>query len=609
MTWNYSVEMPAMKLARWNKLVAACLLAGLCLALAACGRAGELVDEGPNSKLSNEELLAEAIDNMKQVESYQVVFRGGMPGDYIKMSQSMVITAEIQPTPRGTRFWIRDEAGQAPNAGPNPDSLDLTGGAGVDVLLTEKETYHSYDGGKTWTTWGVDTPEGYLFVMFVPVWTVQEGPNGPGTMGEELVRGLTFKDGTPRLEVVDGVITRHMVAERQPSGSQDDEGSYMGLTPLPTGTIHLWASTDVTPTIRQMRVEGSTVLRKNRVYSVRDVAISPDGKTLAAAHDDGRVQLWDIQGGGAPRKLKGKPLSLTSLAFSPDGKTLAVGTHTGGGPAEVRLYDMSKPDADPVSIFVPGSVSSVAFRLDGRMLGAGASDGIYLWDLPYERGESAFLQHPVNDVVNAIAFSPDGNRVASGNLSAGVRVYDLRDLEAEPLVLEHEHVDDVAFSADGYLLASIGIAAGAKGSPVKIWDLRQAPPTAVMLPRDQAQGRCIAFSPDNRWLATADQNGGVNLWEVSQITSPDARPLELGGEVWGDPLAFSPDSARLASGNTEGEVRLWDLRELPRSASTVLKEDEQPTDTPFTLLWKWSRFNEDFGKVEPPPPDTVKKPY
>lgn len=597
-----------MKSARWNKLVTTCLLAGLSLALAACGQEVELVDEGPNAKQSNDELVSAAVENMGHLESYQVVFRGGVPGDYIKMSQSMVITAEIQPTPRGNRFRIRDEAEQAPNAGPNPDSLDLTGGTGVDVLSTEKASYHSYDGGKTWHTWGADTPEGYLIAMFIPVWNVQEGSDGPSSIGEKLVRGLTFKDGTPRLEVLDGVITRHIVAEREPSGSQDVEGDYVGLTPVPAGTVHLWVSTDAAPTIRQMRVEGSTTVLKNRVYNVKDVAISPDGKTLAAAHDDGRVQVWDIQGDGAPRKVKGEPRSLTSLAFSPDGKTLAVGVHNGGGPAEVRLYDTSKLDAEPVSVFVPGSVSSVAFRPDGRMFGAAASGHVYLWDLPYERGGPVVLPHPEHNVANSVAFSPDGSRVVSANLSAGVRVYDMRDLKAEPLVLEHKWVDDVAFSPDGYLLASIGTAPGAQGSPVKIWDLRQAPPTAVTLPRDQAQGRSIAFSPDNRWLATMDENGGVNLWEVSQIASPGARPLALGGESWGGPLAFSPDGTKLASGNSSGDVRLWDLRGLPNTHSTVLKEDEQPTDTPFTLLWKWSRFNEDFGKVEPPPPDTINKP-
>ncbi|HEX8218325.1 MAG TPA: hypothetical protein VF914_03825 [Chloroflexia bacterium] len=241
-----------MRLARWNKLAAACSLAGLCLALAACDRVGELADEGPNAKLSNDELVAAAVENMGQIESYQVVFRGGLPDDSIKMSQSLAITAEIQPAPGGSRVKIRDEAEHGPGGGPNP-SLDLRVERQVDVLYTENESYHSYDGGKTWRTWGVDTPEGYLIAMFVPVWKVYEGPTGLSSMGKQLVEGLTFKDATPRLEVVDGVITRHMVAERENPISQ----AMVGLLPLPAGTIHLWVSTDSPPTIRQMRMEGT----------------------------------------------------------------------------------------------------------------------------------------------------------------------------------------------------------------------------------------------------------------------------------------------------------------------------------------------------------------
>ncbi|HEX8597146.1 MAG TPA: hypothetical protein VF952_01355 [Chloroflexia bacterium] len=247
----------------WNKLVVICLLAGLCLLVAACGRAAEPVDEGPNAHLSNDELLAIAVENMHQAESYNSVFRGGIPSDAVKMSQSIAITAEVQPIERGNRITIRDEAEPETVTGPNPDSVDLRGGAGVDVLYTAKESYHSYDGGETWTTWGVDTPQDYLFVMFVPVWKVHEERTRPSTrpsIGGQLVKGLTFRDGTPRLEVIDGATTRHMVAQREPTGNEEDQDHIYGFGPLPTGTINLWVSTDITPTIRQMHVASTNTI-------------------------------------------------------------------------------------------------------------------------------------------------------------------------------------------------------------------------------------------------------------------------------------------------------------------------------------------------------------
>jgi hypothetical protein len=44
------------------------------------------------------------------------------------------------------------------------------------------------------------------------------------------------------------------------------------------------------------------------------------------------------------------------------------------------------------------------------------------------------------------------------------------------------------------------------------------------------------------------------------------------------------------------------------AAPSVIKEDEQITDVPYTLTWQWSRFNEDLGEVKAPPTETVKSP-
>jgi hypothetical protein len=45
-----------------------------------------------------------------------------------------------------------------------------------------------------------------------------------------------------------------------------------------------------------------------------------------------------------------------------------------------------------------------------------------------------------------------------------------------------------------------------------------------------------------------------------------------------------------------------------KATPTILKENELPTDTPYTLTWKWSRFNEEFGEVKAPPTETIKNP-
>jgi tetratricopeptide (TPR) repeat protein len=60
--------------------------------------------------------------------------------------------------------------------------------------------------------------------------------------------------------------------------------------------------------------------------SVRSVAFSPDGQTLASGSNDGTVKLWDVQSGREVRTLSGHTDWVQSVAFSPDGQTLASGS-------------------------------------------------------------------------------------------------------------------------------------------------------------------------------------------------------------------------------------------------------------------------------------------
>ncbi|HEY6794922.1 MAG TPA: hypothetical protein VI248_09585, partial [Kineosporiaceae bacterium] len=202
------------------------------------------------------------------------------------------------------------------------------------------------------------------------------------------------------------------------------------------------------------------------------IAISPDGRTLAAGGDDTRVTIWDLSGTPVlDATLPPAENYVYSLAFTPDGHTLAIGT-VGGA---VHLWNIADP-RHPSRLGRPTAVSAayvycVAFSPDGRTLAVGSGDKhVRLYDvtdphIPTLIG--APLSGPTNNV-GSVAFAPDGRTLAAGSDDHTVWLYDLTN-RAHPAALATldsapGRVIALAWNQDGTVLA-----AGAEGQ-LRLWD-------------------------------------------------------------------------------------------------------------------------------------------
>src|SRR5262249_20573361 len=150
--------------------------------------------------------------------------------------------------------------------------------------------------------------------------------------------------------------------------------------------------------------------------------------------------------------------------------------------------------------------------------------------------------------VNSLAFSPDGERLASGGGDGAVKVWNSKTGKViQPLVDAHPHaVFSVAFHPDGKHLASVGA-----DQQVKVWDLttRQkvfAGPCGAI--HNNGTAYTVAFSPgDGRQLA-AGSDGAVMVWDWESRQPLHTLPGHQKGEVRAISVAFRRDGRRLASG-------------------------------------------------------------
>ena len=212
-----------------------------------------------------------------------------------------------------------------------------------------------------------------------------------------------------------------------------------------------------------------------------------------------------------------------------------------------------------------GSVGDIAYSPDGSRLAMASSLGIWIYDA-YTGAELALFTGI--DVV-AIAFSPDGNTIASGNGDATVGLWDVVTGQQKSVLRGHRgYLTCIAFSPDGRTIASGSEDYDPLEAEMRLWDAATGREKAVFI-YDDEQITSVTFSPDSRCIATGRNGPAAVIQDAITGEHKHTLNLRFGGYVWD--IAFSPDGNTLAgsAGDRDGTVFLLDVaNEQYRTIST-----------------------------------------
>lgn len=322
------------------------------------------------------------------------------------------------------------------------------------------------------------------------------------------------------------------------------------------------------------------------------LAFSPDGTLLATASNDFVVRLWDLTTGRCVEEILCDLTATASLAWSPNGRWLAASSEQGG----VWICEV----ASRRSQRYPDRGTTIAWAPDGAKM-ASAATATEIWDPDSGQVLKSFAGGAV--LASALAWSPDGEWLASGDSWGTVRIWSPALGQASEVVIQlgppslrrpRAHaIAALAWAPEGTVLA-----AAAQDGTLTFFEPFPWQQTSVVKLSDFVL-RAIAWSPDGRELAVARdvvldivdirssrQRGSLEYmsdWARVSIRGPSgtsAPAATIVGSFAGhtapiEAVAWSPGGGMVASAARDGTIRLWSVERMQAASPASATPDRR----------------------------------
>lgn len=286
-------------------------------------------------------------------------------------------------------------------------------------------------------------------------------------------------------------------------------------------------------------------------------------KTVWSVEEPGVLQHWDARG----KLLSRHELSdfETIWAFDGAAKLLASGAD------ELVIFDVTTREVAQV-FENPSWITALAFHPDGQRIATGHDDGVVrVWNLdsPDDFAELAHHDRPIS----AVAFTSDGEWLAAASEDRTISVWNTGDRKLVRTLKGHtDRIPALTWQPGTRRLVSAGW-----DTTARLWNVETGEPL-MLLNSHSDQVVALAFSPDGQLLAVADSAATIHVWsDVAQGRELHVLPGDL-DEVRA--LSFSPDGSRLFVGGADRVIHVWDVRKGELVAGQGAQSSHQAAISP-----------------------------
>ena len=296
--------------------------------------------------------------------------------------------------------------------------------------------------------------------------------------------------------------------------------------------------------------------------AIRSVIFTPDGSQLVSASDDKTIRVWDVATGKTLRTIRGEAAlgeagKIFAMALSPDGKWLAAGGWTripGQSGHHIRLYDFASGKLVALLKGHEDIINRLAFSPNGQHLISGSDDNTaIIWDRAARKAKHRLKGHRGH--INAVGFTPDGARAVTGSYDHDLRLWSVESgVLLETMRGHGNRVFSLAVAPDG------AIASGDDSGEIRLWH-GQTGAFLRTLARQKTDIGGLSFSPGSKALLSVggDQGSGKDCHVYEVANGREILTYSVHDSVV-SAATISPDGrwAATGGGNNE-EIHIWDL--------------------------------------------------